>query len=342
MSMSSRTVLVTGGAGYVGSRLVPELQSAGYGVRVLDTCWYGLPEERKGDESSGFSLVVGDIRDPDVVSQALEGITDVIHLACISNDPSYDLDPELGKSINLDAFRPLVKRAKDSGVSRFIYASSSSVYGVKKEEKVTEDLGLEPLTDYSRFKADCEDILMGEREPGFVTTTLRPATICGPAPRQRMDLTVNLLTNHAYNSGAIRVFGGDQYRPNLHIQDMCRAYIEVLNQNPENIDGQVFNVGTDNFTVMQIAEKVKDIVEKKVELIVESSPDNRSYRISSDRIADRLGFFPLFTVGDAIRDLLEWFDRGMFPDAMNDSRYFNIARMQEIIPELAKNESSQT
>lgn len=338
MSGSQRTVLVTGGAGYVGSRLVPELLGAGYQVRVLDTCWYGEPETKQTDDPPAFSLVRGDMRDEHTVSQALVGVTDVIHLACISNDPSYDLDPALGKSINLDSFLPLVRRAKDAGVSRFIYASSSSVYGVKEEENVTEDLSLEPLTDYSRFKAECEDILLAERTPGFITTILRPATVCGPAPRQRMDLTVNLLTNHAYNSGTIRVFGGSQYRPNLHIQDMCRAYLEVLQQDAEKIDGQVFNVGTDNLTVMEIAERVKDFVRKEVDLVVEPSPDNRSYRISSERIFEHLGFRPLHTVDDAIRDLVGWFDRGEFPDAMTDSRYFNIARMQEIIPELSANE----
>lgn len=331
-------MLVTGGAGYVGSRLVPELLDAGYQVRVLDTCWYGELDKKLTDGSNAFSLVRGDIRDEHLVSKALVGVTDVIHLACISNDPSYDLDPSLGKSINLDSFLPLVKRAKDAGVRRFIYASSSSVYGIKEEVSVTEDLALEPLTDYSRYKAECEEILFAERALGFCTTTLRPATVCGPAPRQRMDLTVNLLTNHAYNSGAIRVFGGSQYRPNLHIQDMCRAYLEVLQQDAEKIDGQVFNVGTDNLTVMEIAERVKEIVNEEVDLIVEPSPDNRSYRISSERIFEHLGFRPLHTVEDAIRDLVAWFDRGEFPAAMTDSRYFNISRMQEIIPELSTND----
>ena len=336
MSVSERTVLVTGGAGYVGSRLVPELLVAGYRVRVLDTCWYGVPDADPSDGSSAFLLIRGDMRDEEVLTSALDGVTDVIHLACISNDPSYDLDPELGKSINLDSFLPLVRRARDAGVSRFIYASSSSVYGVKEEERVTEELALEPLTDYSRFKAECEDILFAERTPSFVTTTLRPATVCGPAPRQRMDLTVNLLTNHAYNTGTIRVFGGNQYRPNLHIQDMCRVYLEVLGQDAEKIDGQVFNVGTDNLTVLEIAEKVKLHVNKELEMVVEPSTDNRSYRISSERIFEHLGFRPIHTVDDAIRDLLDWFERGNFPGAMSDSRYFNIARMQEIIPELSK------
>ena len=331
MSTETRRVLVAGGAGYVGSRLAPQLIGAGFQVRVLDMCWYGKPKINSLKEDSPFSLVVGDIREPGLVSRALEGVTDVIHLACISNDPSYDLDPGLGKSINLDSFSPFVKLARDSGVGRFIYASSSSVYGVKKEERVTEELKLEPLTDYSRYKAECEEILFAERGAGFVVTALRPATLCGPAPRQRMDLTVNLMTNHAFNSGAIRVFGGSQHRPNLHIDDMCDAYVKMLEQAPESIDGEVFNVGAENLSVLEIAEKVKAIAGGDTQLIIEPTQDQRSYRISSQRISEKLGFRPRKTVEDAILDLFAWHREGRFPNSMKDSRYFNIARMQEIL-----------
>ncbi len=336
MKSNNRTVLVTGGAGYVGSRLVPELLLAGFNVRVLDTFWYGPLDPNPQENESSFSQIIGDIRDHKAVSLALEGVTDVIHLACISNDPSYDLDPKLGKSINLDSFWPLVRAAKDKGVQRFVYASSSSVYGVKTEDQVVESLALEPLTDYSKFKAECEDILIKSTEPGFVTTVLRPATICGPAPRQRMDLTVNLLTNHAFSSGTVRVFGGNQFRPNLHIRDMCRAYIEVLNQSAHKVSGEVFNIGTDNLTVLSIAELVRARFPKEIELVIEPTLDNRSYRISSDHIADKIGFFPEFSVENAIDDLIEWFNAGLFPNSMTESKYFNIARMKEVIPSISR------
>ena len=190
-------VLVTGGAGYVGSVLVPSLLAKGYRVTVLDLYIYGesaLAEVRGHPE---LVEIRGDIRHAAAVEKAMADVDAVIHLARISNDPSFELDPGLGKSINFDAFRPMVRAAKRAGVKRFIYASSSSVYGIKDEPEVSEDLSLEPLTDYSKFKAMCEEVLEEEREPGFACVTIRPATVCGYGPRQRLDVIVNILTNHA-------------------------------------------------------------------------------------------------------------------------------------------------
>jgi len=328
---NNRKVLVTGGAGYVGSRLITELLEAEYSVTVLDTCWYGTEVLQKVAHDPNFRLVVGDIRDSASVADSLQQVTDVIHLACISNDPSYDLDPDFGRSINLEAFKPLVKSSKDAGVKRFLYASSSSVYGVKEEDQVTEDLTLEPLTDYSKFKAYCEEILLDERETGFETTVVRPATVCGSSPRQRMDLSVNLLTNHAVSTGTIRVFGGDQYRPNLHIQDMTRAYVELLSQPAELVDGEVFNIGTENMTIRSIADLVQEIVPQAVDVVVEPTPDNRSYRVSSSKIAEKIGFHPRLGVADAIKDILNSFEQGQFPNSMADPKYFNMKRMQEVL-----------
>ncbi len=326
-----RKVLVTGGAGYVGARLVPSLIAAGFCVRVMDTCWYGADVFGEHSSSPMFELVIGDIRNPDAVTCSMVGCTDVIHLACISNDPSYDLDPRLGQEINFTAFEPLVKAAKASGVSRFIYASSSSVYGVKEEERVTEDLSLEPLTDYSKYKAMCEPILLDAADENFVGTVIRPATICGYSPRQRLDLTVNILTNHAVNEKIIRVFGGDQYRPNLHIEDMCRAYLEVLQQPASKVNAQIFNVGADNMTVREIASVVAAHVAGPVDVRVETTLDQRSYRVSSDRIAQAIGFTPLFTVSDAVTDLQGAFAAGLLPGSFTNSKYFNIMRMKEVL-----------
>src|SRR6185437_2888566 len=230
-------VMVTGGAGYVGSALVPKLLAEGHNVTVLDLYMYGEDLFAAHRTNSRFREVKGDLRDAVAVKNALQGANAVIHLACISNDPSFELNPELGKSINFDCFLPLVRASKEAGVRRFLYASSSSVYGVKGEAEVTEDLALQPLTDYSKFKAMCEDVLEAEREPGFVTCTLRPSTVCGYAPRQRLDVVVNILSNYAYHTGKIRVFGGAQKRPNIHVEDMTDLYCFMLQQPDAAIDG---------------------------------------------------------------------------------------------------------
>ena len=323
-------VLVTGGAGYVGSYLVPKLLAAGYPVNVLDLYLYGeevLDEVRDNPNLREFR---GDLRNPQIVDSALEGCVSVIHLACISNDPSFELDPTLGKSINYDAFRPLVQAAKRKGISRFIYASSSSVYGIKETPNVTEELPLEPITDYSKYKALCEAVLEEEREPGFATLILRPATVCGYSKRLRLDLTVNILTNHAINNGKIRVFGGSQRRPNIHIEDMTDLYIRSLDSPAEKIDGGIYNAGYENHQVMEIAEMVRGVVGSSVEIAVEPTDDLRSYHISSERIADQLGFTPKHSIPQAILGLSDAFASGLVPQAMSADKYYNIKTMQSV------------
>ena len=267
-------------------------------------------------------IVKGDLRNPIDVAAALAGCDAVIHLACISNDPSFDLDPTLGRSINYDCFRPLVRAAKDVGVRRFIYASSSSVYGIKKAP--------EPLTDYSKYKAMCEDVLSAERETGFVTVILRPATVCGYAPRLRLDLTVNILTNLAINNGRITVFGGGQLRPNIHVDDMTDLYVMLLEAPDAAVDGKVWNAGYHNLKVMEIAEKVREEIGPRVEIVVTPTDDHRSYHVSSERIRRDLGFVARRTVENAIIDLREAFAAGKVPNAMTDDRYYNIKRMQAL------------
>ncbi len=329
MAKKNWNVLVTGGAGYVGSALVPKLLDAGHGVTVLDLYLYGDEALESVRGHSKLREVKGDLRDSAVVADALTGCDAVIHLACISNDPSYDLDPDLGKSINFDAFRPLIRASKDAGVSRFIYASSSSVYGIKDEPEVTEDLPLEPLTDYSKFKALCEKVLEEEREPGFVTCTIRPSTVCGYAPRQRLDVIVNILTNHAVNRGRIRVFGGSQKRPNIHIDDMVDLYLFLLDQPDDKIDGKIYNAGYENHTVMQLAEMVKAAVGGDLAIDIEPTDDLRSYHVSSDKMRRELGFEPTHSIEDAVKGLVEAFKDGRLPNSMDDPRYFNITQMKQ-------------
>ena len=323
-------VLVTGGAGYVGSRLVPKLLEAGHGVTVLDLFIYGEAVFDDLPDRTGLTLVRGDLRDAGAVALALDGCDAVIHLACISNDPSFELDPDLGRSINFDAFRPLVRAAKVVGVRRFIYASSSSVYGIKDDAEVTEELALEPLTDYSKYKAMCEEVLEQEREPGFVTLTLRPATVGGYSPRLRLDLTVNILTNHAINNGRITVFGGAQKRPNINIEDMTDLYVRCLEYPDDMIDGRVFNAGYENHRVSQLAEIVRDAVGQPVEIVTTPSDDHRSYHVSSARIGRDLGFLPRHTIEDAVVGLARAFATGRVAGAMTDDRYYNVKRMQAL------------
>jgi nucleoside-diphosphate-sugar epimerase len=326
---SLKKVFVTGGAGYVGAVLVPALLEHGYQVKVLDLYLYGDVLAPVANHP-GLEQIKGDIRDRRLLERSIPGCDAVIHLACISNDPSFELDADLGKSINYDAFLDLVAVAKDSGVRRFIYASSSSVYGVKQEENVTEELALEPLTDYSKYKALCEDVLLKAQAPGFTCVVLRPATVCGYSPRLRLDLTVNILTNYAVNSGRITVFGGAQQRPNIHIDDMVAAYLRVLEVEDAKISGRIFNAGYENHTVREIAEMVRNVVGASTEIVTTPSDDNRSYRISSDKIRRELGFVPTHTLEDAARGLLNGFKAGKIPNPMTDIRYYNIKTMQAV------------
>ncbi|MDR6774205.1 SDR family oxidoreductase [Azospirillum sp. BE72] len=324
--MPIRNVLIAGGAGYVGTLLTPQLLDAGYDVTVYDTMYYGCflaPHPR-------LKIVQGDIRDTDNFRVSCEGVDAVIQLACISNDPSFELDEQLSTSINYDCFEPMVIAAKEQGVKRFIYASSSSVYGVSDAPDVTEEHPLVPLTLYNKFKGMCEPLLFKHQSPDFVCVTIRPATLCGYSPRMRLDLSVNILTNHAVNNGKITVFGGDQKRPNLHIQDMCDLYKLLLEAEDGEIAGQTFNAGYQNHTINEIAEFVRSVVEEEfperapIEIVRTPSNDPRSYHINSDKIARHLGFRPKRGIEDAARDLCRAFKAGLLPDSLKDERYINV------------------
>lgn len=327
-----KTILVTGGGGYVGSALVPSLLKQGYRVKVVDVFWYGRDVFDDCNQHPQLERIELDIRDSAKLKQALDGVDAVIHLACISNDPSFELDPALGKSINYDAFAGLLQGSIDQGVKRFIYASSSSIYGVKETPDVREDADPLPLTDYSRFKLDCErDLLAHPRVKGMERVIVRPSTLCGYAPRLRLDLTVNILTIHALVNHKIRIFGGKQLRPNLHIQDMARAYHVFLEAPGAKIDREAFNVGFQNRSVEDIAMLVRDTLgDPTIELEYTPSNDNRSYHVNSEKVRQVLGFETRFTIEDAVRDIAAAYRAGKIPDPLNNTRLSNIKRMQEL------------
>ncbi len=335
MDGNAKKVLVIGGAGYVGSVLVPKLLARGHSVRVLDTFWFGknvfneVAHYYDPDQNYvKLELFELDIRKTDLLERFMEGTDVVIHLACISNDPSFEMNPQLGRSVNFDAFVDLMGALKQTRPKYFIYASSSSVYGVKQEENVTEDLLLEPLTDYSKYKCLCEFVLKGFIPSSLVPwVIIRPATVCGWSPRLRLDLTVNILTAHAYFNRKIKVFGGGQKRPNIHIGDMTDLYADLAERCDKAIVGQAYNAGWDNFTVLEIAEMVRQEVGADVGLEIVPTSDNRSYHISSEKLKNAFGWQPKKTVRDAVKDLLEAFKAGKVTN-LNDAVYHNIKTMQ--------------
>ena len=320
-------IFITGGAGYVGSALVEKLLKLGHQVTIYDLLIYGSDFLVKNEN---LEIVKGDIRDYKKLQKKILGHSICIHLACISNDPSFELNPQLGKKINLDSFEPLVKIAKKAGVKKFFYASSSSVYGIKKEKDVTENLVLNPLTDYSKYKAECEKILNMHGSNNFTVCTLRPATVCGFSKRQRLDVIVNILTNLAFHNRKIKIFGGSQLRPNIHINDMIDAYICLINAKEETINKKIYNVGGSNFTVEEIAHKVKKVIGDDVNYEYIKSDDNRSYHISSKKIFDELKFKTRHSIEDAAKDLKSAFQKKIFSNTLENEMYFNIKRMKNL------------
>ncbi|NLG34530.1 MAG: NAD-dependent epimerase/dehydratase family protein [Lentisphaerae bacterium] len=334
--MDYKRILVTGGAGYVGSVLIPRLLERGQRVRNLDLYIYGEEPLAPVRGNPLLEEIKGDIRDPDLLARALEDCDGVIHLACISNDPSVELDPDLSRTINLDAFVTLTGLAKERGLRRFIFASSGSVYGVSEDPDVTEEHPLVPVSLYNKYKMKCEEHLKPLMDDGFPAVVVRPATICGYSPRQRLDLTVNILTTYAVERGKITVFGGSQMRPNLHMLDMVDLYLQLLDEPGERVEGEVFNAAYQNFSVAETARIVRDVVQAEmpergeIEIETTESNDIRSYHISSEKIRRVLGFHPRKRVEDAVMDLIRAFREGKLPHPLDDIRYYNIKQMKAI------------
>ena len=327
-------LLITGGSGYVGSRLIYKLlKETDHNIVNYDISLFGdshLPQNKN------FVYCKEDITDPKKFEEAIvkNNVDTVLHLACISNDPTYELNSELSKKINYDCFEELVKVSKTNRVKKFIYASTCSVYGISDNPNVVETNELKPITDYNKYKALCEPILQKYLDDEFKGIIIRPATVCGFSEKMRFDLTVNILTNYAYNKGYIRVFGGKQSRPNCHIDDMCDLYKKIINEDITKFNGEIFNVGTENLKILEVAEKVKSVMENKlrknnIEIRVEESADIRSYMINSDKIKNILGFKFKKTVVNAIEDLCDAFENNIIKDSFSD-KWSNIKVLTKI------------
>lgn len=328
-------VLVTGGFGYVGSRLVPHLLSLGHDVRVLDLMLYteagldALKADPKWFEwEKRFNLVRGDLRDVENVRQALVGRDTVIHLAAISNDPTGDIDEVLTRQVNFDAVGMLLALAKEAGVKRFINASSSSVFGARTESEINEHLEPEPLTYYSKYKALSEWLVLSAAGSGFCAVNVRPATICGYSPRQRFDLTVNKLTADALRKSVITVHGGQQRRPNVGMTDMINLYGLLVEAPAEKISGRTFNFGFENHKVIDLAKIIQaELSDLNVEINVTDTTDHRDYHISSDRILRDLGYQPVSSIKQEVGELRRVLESGHFPD-IDAPEHYNMKFMQ--------------
>lgn len=308
-------IFVTGGCGYKGTVLVPKLLAAGHTVHVLDTMWFGNFLE----PHPNLTVVKGDVRDIEEIS--LEGFSAVIHLSSVANDPCGDLDPKLTWEISALATMQLADKAVRCGVKQFIYASSGSVYGVKDEDQVTEDLELKPISEYNKTKMVSERVLLSYADK-MAVQIVRPATVCGYSPRMRLDVAVNLLAMQALVKGRITVFGGNQTRPNIHIDDITDLYVFLVDH-PE-VTG-VFNAGFENISILDIAHLVTKQV--PVEIEVTASNDPRSYRVNSDRLL-ATGFKPKKTVDDAISEIVEKFRSGVLKD---EDHFYNLRWMEKTV-----------
>ncbi len=327
--MPDKHILITGGFGYVGSRLTPHLLELGHRVRVIDRLLYtdaGVRALHQGPSwpkwSGRFSFSEADIRDPEAVRAALKGVDTVIHLAAISNDPTGDIDEVLTRQVNFDAIGMLVALARKTGVQRFINASSSSVFGARDESEIDELLEPAPLTFYSKYKMLSEWLLIAAASPDFCTVNIRPATICGTSPRQRFDLTVNKLTADAITKRLITVHGGEQRRPNVGMSDIIHLYAQLVETDPALINGQTFNFGFENLKVIEIAKLIQaELSDLSVGIKITDTQDHRDYHISSNKILKTLGYKPVSSIRNEIKLLRADIEAGRFPDVDSPEHY---------------------
>ncbi|MEW6329821.1 MAG: SDR family oxidoreductase [Pseudomonadota bacterium] len=309
-------VLVTGGCGYKGTVLIPKLLARGYRVTAIDTMWFG--DFLKPHQN--LKVIKGDVRNTDEIP--LDDVDVVIHLASVANDPCGDLNPKLTWEISALATMQLADVAVRKGVKQFIYASSGSVYGIKEEEKVTEDLTLKPISEYNKTKMVAERVLLSYSDKMLVQI-IRPATVCGYSPRMRLDVSVNMLTMQALTKGVITVFGGKQIRPNIHIQDVTDLYLYFIDQG-KRVQG-IFNAGFENLSILDIAQKISSRI--PTEIRVTESNDPRSYRVNSDRLLST-GFKPKKTVDNAIDEIITEFRQGTLKD---EPHFYNLRWMRETV-----------
>lgn len=322
-------VLVTGGCGYIGSKLVPVLLAEGWHVRIVDQLYFGNNMPSSVCDSDGFDLRVGDISDGRLVQSALDGAGAVIHLAAMANDPSAELDPELTKRVNLDAAMSLLQHAQAAGVTRYVNASTATVYGVREEPDVDETFEHRPITLYGEYKSLTDQAVTSANGGDFVATNLRAATVCGYSSRMRLDLTVNILTEQAKNNGKITVHGGAQKRPNIVIDDLVRAYLRLLTAPGNLVGGESFNISASNRSVMEIAQTIVDTVNPQAEIDVEQIIDHRSYHISTTKARDVLGFVPEFDVEDGARQVADAIEAGLITNP-RDPQFRNVETIKSI------------
>jgi nucleoside-diphosphate-sugar epimerase len=328
-----KKILIFGGSGYVGSKLIIDLIKK-YKIINYDKDLYGkkhLPFNHKN-----YCHFNGDIRDYKKIKKVLnkEEPDEIIHLACISNDPSFVLNKNLSREVNYESFVNLLKILKFTSIQKFLFVSTCSVYGISDIKNIKEDHELKPITLYNKYKAECEKVLQDATYKNFRSCIIRPATVCGLSPKMRYDLSVNILTNYAYHKGFIKVFGGEQKRPNIHIDDVVRLYSSLVENDFFKINGEVFNAGHENLTINQIAIKVKEIAEKikgtPINIIIEKSVDNRSYHINSEKIKKKLKFYPKKTVSDAIEEICKYFKNQEIKDTFSNINYFNVEKLKKI------------